>query len=305
MKTIPVIIILLFLIGCGSQDIPEYYEDVAKRTSALVKFDRTDLDIFDYRLKATLEAVIDVSNADTAHRITFSEIEIPNDENGGPLFKASVDFLDYQNFLNALENMLKMTGSSMVPLQFSASNLLDVCSDRETGMTLTDTAGVEFKVEAPNAGELAAFFTSARTLADQGPAENLPAKIAYIDSIKTAKELALKKKYRYHKLSLGKSTFKVAAGDAKTDRWQVDCKFSVYNPNAYDCNFLANFNLVGTKGGVIFSFKAEDFTVPAGKRQNFTAPTVLRKYQAERIGKVQTQISNVTTEDKMALKYME
>jgi len=305
MKKTALLLLMLFVIGCGTADIPQYYADLAKRTSALVKFDKTDLDIFDHRLKATFETVIDVSNADTAYRITFIEIDLFTDESGKSLFKSSVDFLDYTNFVNALHNMLRNSAGSIVPLQFSANADLDVNYDRETGLTLTDSAGVAFMVDAEQSPVFVDFIESARKLADDGPAGSLSTKIAYIDSVIAGQLLALKKKYRYRELSLGKSTFKAASGDAKSDRWQVDCKFSVYNPNAFDCKFLANLNLISEKGGVIFSFKAEDFVAPAGKRQNFTAHTVLKAFQAERIGKVQTQISNVTTDDEMAQKYME
>jgi len=304
MKKIALLLLLLFVIGCGTEEMPQYYDDLAKRTSALVKFDKTDLDIFDHRLKSAFETVIDVSNADTAHRITFAEIDLLTDESTKNLFKSSVDFLDYTNFINALNNMLNNSVGSIVPLQYSANAELDVKYDREAGLTLTDSAGIGFSVNVEQSPIFVDFIESARKLADDGPAGSLSSKIAYIDSVIAGQLLALKKKYRYRELSLGKSTFKAASGDAKSDRWQVDCKFSVYNPNAFDCKFLANFNLISEKGGVIFSFKAEDFVAPAGKRQNFTAHTVLKKFQAERIGNVQTQISNVTTDDEMAQKYM-
>ena len=305
MKNSILLLLLFWVIGCGTEDIPQYYNDVARRTSVLLKFDKTDLDIFDHRLKATFETVIDVSNADTAHRITFAEIDFPIDESARNLFKSSVDFLDYTSFINALNNQLKNSAGSIVPLKFSANADLDAYYDREAGLTLTDSAGVAFMADAEQSPVFIDFLESARKLAETGPAERLSAEIDYIDSVISGRLKAMKKKYRYRELSLGKSTFTVTSGDAKSDRWQVDCKFSVYNPNAFDCKFLANFNLISEKGGVLFSFKAEDFVVSAGKRQYFTAHTVLKKFQAERIGNVQTQISNVTTDDMVAQKYME
>ncbi len=294
---------LLLLIGCTPLDTSYYFNEIASRTNSLLKFNKIELDIFDYSLSALSETVIDVSNADTAHRFLLTQIEYPGGENQRS-FRTPVEFKDYHNFVNALTNMLSTGQKTAYPLYYQAALQMKVKYSPGQGFTLTDSAGTDFIIPEAQKQSFVDFIQSLGTLAKTSPAADLAQKHAYIDSHCHAQIASFKQKYRYRELSLGKTTLKFAAKSAASDNWNVECIFYVANPNVFDCLFDAAFNLIGKKGGIIHTFKVEDFTVLAGKGKSFSAVTVLKKFQAERLDYAQTQIYNVRTEDEVAKKYM-
>jgi len=293
-------LIILIISGCGEVKPSYYYYEIAARTNALLKFQRSELDIFDYSLSAVIETVIDVSNADTARRYMLTQIAYPGGENQ-PLFQTPVEFKDYAYFINALKNMLSTGQKTDFPLYYQAALEMKVKYVSGQGFTFTDSAAAVFTVAEE---KIPLFLDFAQDLSGNQPSAELGQKQAYVDSQRKAQIVRFKQKYRYRELSLGKTTLKLAVKSAASDIWNVECVFYVFNPNVYDCVFDAAFNLIGKKGGVIHTFKTEDFTIPANSGKPFSGLTVLKKFQAERLDFAQTQIYNVRTQDKVAKEYM-
>lgn len=303
--TILIASIFLIIFGCSQPDVPYYYNEVAARTNALVKFKSGDLDIYDHSLKATLETAIDVTNADTAYRVILAEVIYPEEEGRRQFFRTPVEMLDFQNFANALQNMLRMRAKTDVPLIFKNNLKMEVRYLHEKGYVLTDSAGIVFTVPAGACEDFVEFMMNIPAQASSGPADDLAGKQAFIDSVKTAQIKKLRQVYRYRELKLQNSRFKVAAKSAKADEWQIDCKFTVTNNNVFECKFDVSIDLLGDKRGSIYHFKSEDITIPANSVEIFTRSTVLQKFQAERVKNLNVQVFNVRTDDKMAEKYME
>ena len=299
-----IVLAILFLhIGCTPLDTSYYFYEISSRTNSLLKFNKAELDIFDYSLSAVRETVIDVSNADTAHRFLLTQIEYPGGENQRS-FQTPVEFKDYHNFANALTNMLPTGQKTDYPLYYQAALQMLVKYTPGQGFALTDSAGANLVVPETQKQTFVDFVQSLGILTKTSPAADLAQKRSYIDANRKAQIARFKQKYRFRELALGKTTLKYAAKSAASDNWNVECIFYVSNPNAFDCLFDATFNLIGKKGGSIHPFKVEDFTVPANAGKSFSAVTVLKKFQAERLDFTQTQIYNVRTEDEVAKKYM-
>jgi|GEM_PF-1878169 len=296
-------VIVVIFSGCTPLDTSYYFYEIASRTNSLLKFNKVELDIYDYSLSALKETVIDVSNADTAHRFLLTQIEYPGGENQKS-FQTPVEFKDYHNFVNALTNMLSTGQKTAYPLYYQAALQMLVKYTPGQGFTLTDSAGTVFAIPEIRKQSFVDFIQSLGTLTKTSPAADLAQKRAYIEDHCKDQIAKFKQKYRYRELSLGKTTLKFAAKSAASDNWNVECVFYVFNPNAFDCLFDAIFNLIGKKGGSIHTFKVEDFAIPAGGGKSFSAITVLKKFQAERLDFAQTQIYNVRTEDEVAKKYM-
>ena len=305
-KTIFVFIVIGYFIlaGCSAPDVPYYYYELAARTNALVKFDSQDLDVYNHSLHVSLQTAIDVTNADTSHRVNITEVKYPEEDGKRQFFQTPVEILDFQNFANALQNMLRMRDKTDVPLIYQANLKMEVRYLNNKGFVLTDSAGTVFTVPANECESFAEFMMNIPALAVSGQAVDLPGKQAFIDSVKSAQIKKLRQVYRYRELKLHRSSFKVVAKSAKSDEWQIDGIFTVTNYNVFDCIFDVSIDLLGDKRGSIYHFKSEGIVIPANSTTTFTRSTVLQKFQAVRVKNLNVQVFNVRTDDKLAEKYM-
>lgn len=293
----------VLFVSCSQKKIPNYFDKISARTNALVKFNKATLDIYDGKLEAVLETVVDVTNADTAQRIILREIEFPGGKNASQCFNASVDILDYPNFKAAVSNMLKGAGKTDVPLKFQPADNFRLEYHIDKGFLLIDSAEVEFLPGIVSNRNFADYIRNVWEYAHSGPAKDIAEKQARIEKLKQNQSAALKQKYRFKQLSLGKIEYNVAANSAASENWQVECTFNAVNPNAFACVFSVSFNLLSKNNSVINSFKSEDLIIPAGKSKRFSAFTVLKKFQAERLGNIQGQIFESRPEDPQIVRY--
>lgn len=304
-RIIALVVFLGFIIGCSDNTpVKSYYYDVAKRTSALVKFDQRVVDIYRWDLQATLERAIDVTNADTACRLSFKEIEYPISEKY-VYFNANVDMLDYRYMINAVRNFISMKGKVDMPMFYRVNDELRMVFRGDSGLTLEDSPGNGYFVPADSVEYFWEFLEFIKYSVSEGLIFDITAKSAYVDSVITSQTAMLKQKYELLPLKVKNASFRLGVYDSKTDRRQVDCVFSVYNPNAYECIFDASIILEGQNGRTIHSFSAEGNRIGETKKEKIQTSTVLRSYQVERIKRIYVEIHNITTNDERARKYMD
>lgn len=295
---------VFLLSGCAEHEpVKSYYDSVARRTEALVKFERRVIDVYQYELKVTLQTAIDVSNADTASRVLFEEVEYPMNPKGD-YFQAGVDLLDYANMINALKNFIAQ-GSKVDMLMFYwANDNLKMEFQRDTGLTMIDSLQNSYYIPADSVIYFGEFMEFVKFSIEEDTAFTVSPKTAYIDSVIAAQTSILKKRYKYQPLKISRVSFNLSAQDKKNNKTQVDAIFIIYNPNEYRCSFFAQIVLEGKNGGIIHSFSSEKLTIESKKSQTFEIPTVIRSYQAERISRVFVETYDVGTDDERAKKYM-
>lgn len=306
-KRIITFIVLIFpgfIIGCGDGgSVKNYYDDLAERADALVKFDRRVIDIYRWDLQASLERAIDVTNADTASRIAFREINYPLFEKER-YFIAYVDMLDYRYMINAVKNFISLKSKVEMPMFYRVNDELRMVFRGDSGLTLEDSLGSGYFVPADSVECFWEFLEFMKFSLEADSVFDIKGITAYVDSIIFCQTAALKKRYKLQQLKVKRALFRLGVYDSKTDRRQVDCVFSLHNPNLYMCIFDASIILEGKGGRTIHSFSAEENRIEAAESEEFQVSTVLRSYQAERIKRIYVEIHNVTTEDERARKYM-
>lgn len=292
-----IIFILLLASGCSVERPPEYYDTVAARTNALVKLSRKKLDIFNLKLTAELYTAIDVTNLDTAKQLVFTEIEYP-DSVMDSLFSVKVDFLDFNNFVNAVRNFLSQSKRVDLPLFYVVNNDFSLEYLRESGLFMIGNSDIEFRICSEAVENFLIFLMSLPILVEKDTIPGYQAKADSVDSIKAVDQKKISRQYLLKPLKLISKTFK-SEPIKRSNRLQVQVIYEVYNPNLYDCEFNASFSLNSQAGNTIYSFKSEGMVIESKKQTRFVSGCNLSEFESKRISEIQIQITNTTQKKKI------
>jgi hypothetical protein len=286
--------ILILIIGCGkSRPDKYYYRTVANRGYAIVKFEKSNLDIYQLDLKAILERAIDVTNADTAEQIHFEEIQFPK-QRKSQYFQAVVDMLDYQNMVNAVKNFISMKDRVDGPLFYSVNDDLQMVCRADSGLTLKNPHKITYSVPDDSIKNFLDFLDELNLLVKHKNGKIPSPKIAQVENL-IAQQSKEKTTVGEKKMPLEISDiiFKISKKDEIMDRCQVDCQFWVQNPNRNVCKFETQILFQGKKEITIHSFVMEQKVIGANSKMKYIASTVIRLYEAERIQQALVEIFNV------------
>jgi len=298
-----ILVISIFFSGCGQKERPlYYYGQIASRTATFVKFESRDLDVYNMDMRAVFNKAIDISHQDTAWQIMLSEIEYP----GNPkdkYFRAPIDGINYQYCINAIMNFQRQAPKVEIPMFYDVNEKLKMTFYSDSGLVLTDSADTDYFIPLDAVSGFTEFIDHLPTLIDQQMPFEIKAKFDKVNSVFTAQNKELEKKYTLKRLQVTTAKYLISKREAKTDRVQVDCIYTVYNPNAVECTFDATIVLEGKKGSMIHSFSDKRESIPASKSGQFNAQCVLKTFEAERLGKVIVEVSRFSSTDPKVKQY--
>ena len=292
-----IIFVLLLAAGCTSERPAEYYDTVAARTNALVKLSRKKLDIFNLRMEAELFKAIDVTNLDTARQIGFTEIGYP-DSVMDSLFSVNVDFLDFNNFVNAIKNFLSQSKRVELPLYYNVNDNLSLKYQRDEGLILNENSDSALRISSASTEDFLVFLMGLPILAEQDTIPCYQVKADSVNSIKAVDQKKISRQFSLKSLQLISRTFK-SEPIKRSNRLQVQVIFNVYNPNLNDCEFNATFSLNSEAGNTIYSFKSEGLVIASRKQTKFVSGCNLSEFEVKRISEVQIQITNTVQKKKI------